>query len=106
MVKVVLEHRTRDKEGAQKLIKVIKEVRAEASKRPGFISGETLVDKDDPRHVMVISTWQKAEDWRVWDEDPVRIRMRKRIEELLTEPYTVVTMNAEVIWKEDILHVF
>jgi heme-degrading monooxygenase HmoA len=106
MIRVVLEHRTKDKESTRKLIKSIKSVRAEARKQHGFITGDTLVDADDPRHVVVISSWQRQEDWNTWDKSPIRISMLGLIEDQLSEPYTEVTMVNNVIWKEEIAHVF
>ena len=32
----------------------------------GYISSETLTDFDDPNTVMVISMWQKIENWNQW----------------------------------------
>ncbi|MDD5702046.1 MAG: antibiotic biosynthesis monooxygenase [Dehalococcoidales bacterium] len=106
MIRVVLEHRTRDKECTRQLIKGIKAVRAEARKHHGFICGDTLVNAADPCHVVVISSWQTKEDWDAWDQSAVRKSMLPLIENELSEPYTAVTMTDTVIWKEEIAHVF
>jgi heme oxygenase (mycobilin-producing) len=106
MIRVVLEHRARNAEDAKKLVEVIRETRAVAKKQPGFIQGETLVDVDDPCHVLVNSTWRNPSDWKAWDESKVRIDMKWMIEELLDEPYTASVQKADVIWQESIQHVF
>jgi heme-degrading monooxygenase HmoA len=106
MIRVVLEHRTKDEESTKKLVEGIKIVRAEARKHPGFITGDTLVNAADPCHVVVISSWQTLEDWKTWDESQIRKSMLPLIEDHLVEAYTAVTMAENVIWKEEIAHVF
>ena len=86
MVRVIVQHRAKD---AEKLIDVIRELRNEAMKQPGYITGETLVNTEDPSNVMVISTWQSAEDWKAWDTSETRAKITKRVNELLVEPYRV-----------------
>ncbi|NWO05455.1 MAG: antibiotic biosynthesis monooxygenase [Alteromonadaceae bacterium] len=34
--------------------------------QPGFISGETLVDKHDPHHRITLSNWRSEADWQRW----------------------------------------
>jgi heme oxygenase (mycobilin-producing) len=106
MIRIVLEHRTKDSADTMKLVQVIREIRAVAKQQPGFITGETLVNIEDPCHVLVISTWQKPEDWKAWDESPVRQEMRKPLLELIAEPYTVTTLSIPIVWSESIAHVF
>jgi heme oxygenase (mycobilin-producing) len=109
MIRVVLEHRTRNAEDTQKLVEVIKETRAIARKQPGFVTGETLLDADDPRHLVVISTWRRLDDWNAWNESRTRLDMRWMIEELLEEPYTTTVMSppsTDILWQERIQHVF
>jgi len=106
MIRVVIEHRAKDEEHAEYLVEAIKETRDEARKQPGFITGETLVDTEDPRHVLVISTWKSEKEWNKWDKSPIRMILRNQIEKHLEGPYTVVTLNADIIWNENIQHVF
>jgi heme oxygenase (mycobilin-producing) len=106
MIRVVLEHRTKDAENARQLVEGIRLVRAEARKKHGFINGDTLVDVDDPCHVVVLSSWQTQEDWKAWDESRIRKSMLPLIEDHLIEAYTENTMTDNVIWKEEISHVF
>ena len=106
MVRVVLEHRAKNVEDAKRLVEVIKRIRAVASKQPGFVVGETMVNIDDPCHVIVNTTWQTEEDWKAWDESKTRNEMREKLIELLAEPYTAVTLKIGIVWEEDLLHVF
>lgn len=89
MVRVIVEHRTKDKEAAERLIEVIRELRNEAMKQPGYITGETLADTEDPTSILVISTWQTPEDWDAWDTSETRRRITEQMDPLLAEPYSV-----------------
>ncbi len=106
MVKVVLIHRTKDVESSKKLVRLIKQVRTVASKQPGFILGETLVNTENPCHIIVISTWKTAEDWKAWDESSAREATKPDIQALLTEPFDTFVHPEPAVWREDLMHIF
>jgi heme-degrading monooxygenase HmoA len=33
---------------------------------PGFVSGETLVDTNDPNHRFTLANWRSEADWQRW----------------------------------------
>lgn len=33
---------------------------------PGFVSGETLVDTNDPNHRFALANWRSESDWQRW----------------------------------------
>ena len=103
MVRVILEHKAKDTE---KLIEVIREVRNEAMKQQGYITGETLVNTEDPTNVLVISTWDSLNDWRIWDSSEVRVQLKARINKLLTEPYTTRTFHYYLINHKGVRTIF
>lgn len=103
MVKAVIEHKARDTE---KLIDVIREVRNEAMKQRGYITGETLVNTEDPSNVLVISTWENLDDWKAWDTSEKRLEMKPRINELLIEPYTARTFHYYLIQQKRVRTIF
>ena len=88
MIRVIIYHKAKDPE---KLMAVIREVRNEAMKQKGYITGETLVHTEDSSKVIVITTWQSLEDWKAWDTNAKRLKLKERIDELLEEPYEVRT---------------
>jgi heme-degrading monooxygenase HmoA len=106
VIKVVLEHRTKSVENTEKLVELIKQVRAVARQQAGFVTGETLVDTEDPCHVVVISTWKRREDWRAWDVSPERAATRPQIEDLLVVPFNALILTVPIVWREDIAYVF
>ena len=68
------------------LSELLLQLRAEAMKTKGYISGETLRALDDPNKYIVISTWDTLEDWRTWEADSTRKKIQKNIDALLRTP--------------------
>ena len=48
------------------------QARKNAMSKKGYISTETLVNHDDPCEIMVVSMWQKKEDWEAYAGSPER----------------------------------
>jgi heme-degrading monooxygenase HmoA len=106
MVKVVLIHRTKDRENSKALVKLINKVRTLASKQPGFLYGETFVNTEDPCHIIVISTWKSAADWENWDKSAERTITKPEIQALLTEPFDTFIHPEPAVWREDLVNTF
>jgi heme-degrading monooxygenase HmoA len=97
MIRVVVEHHTNSKEDTDRLIDLIHELRMEAMKQPGYITGETLISAEDPRHILVISTWNKEDQWKAWDTSEKRTDLTRPVKPLLETPYTVTIFNFAAI---------
>ncbi len=67
-------------------LELLKEVRSQALKQPGYISGETLVNHYDPCQITVVSTWQTIDDWIRWQESDERSATEDRLEGLQEGP--------------------
>lgn len=106
MVKVVLVHRTKNVESSKALVRLIKKVRAVASKQPGFILGETLLNVENPCHIIVISTWKTAQDWEKWDKSAPREETTPQIQALLVAPFDVFIHQEPAVWREDLINIF
>lgn len=39
---------------------------------PGFVSGESLVDSDDPNHRFTLANWRSETDWLRWKRSDER----------------------------------
>ena len=48
------------------------QARKNAMSNKGYISTETLVNHDDPCEILVVSMWQKKEDWDAYAASPER----------------------------------
>jgi heme-degrading monooxygenase HmoA len=97
MIRVIVEHHIRSREDSDRLIELIHELRAEAMKQPGYITGETLINAEDRRNVLVISTWNKEDQWKAWDSSEKRIELTREVKSILEVPYTVSIFNFATI---------
>mgnify|MGYP001816757437 CR=1 FL=1 len=87
IVRVLIKRQVKS-ECEQDIFKLLKEMRANATKQDGYISGETLVSTDDPQAFIVISTWQSLEDWLAWRDSKMRKEIDSRIESYQREATT------------------
>lgn len=65
------------------LKKLLRELRSSATRRPGFISGRTVVDAFSPTIFLTISEWANMAAWDAWKDDPGRMEIVGRINELV-----------------------
>ena len=65
------------------LLPFLIELRSLATAQPGYISGETLRNLDDPEDYLVISTWQTVDNWRAWAANSQRKAIQEKIDNLL-----------------------
>ena len=71
----------------QEAVELLKDVRSQALKQPGYISGETLICIDPPgrNEYLVRSTWHSVEDWNNWLHSEERTILDDQIEQLSRE---------------------
>jgi heme-degrading monooxygenase HmoA len=84
-VKVLIKRKIKDgklNEASKLLIKT----RYSAMGQQGYISSETLTDCDDPNKVVVISMWQKIENWNQWKKSDLRSETEIGFESVLDGP--------------------
>ena len=87
-VKVVIERHV--KHGyEERVIALLKELRAHCLDQSGYVSGETLRESSDPNRLLVISQWQGVGDWRQWEANTDRTALDEQIGPLLQEPTTI-----------------
>ena len=53
---------------SSEILQKIDDIRITALRQRGYIGGETVVNADDDRHVLVISSWSSVNDWKTWYE--------------------------------------
>lgn len=86
-IKVIIRRKVPQGKEAQ-LLPLLLDLRSKAITQPGYISGETLRNADDPEDYVVISTWKSVEDWKDWEASKERAEIRSRIDALLKEKTT------------------
>ena len=76
-------------------------LRIDAMNQPGYISGESLFNQNDPKCILVISIWQTADDWEKWKQSEERKAHEVQFEKLLQEPaeYEVFEVVSTNLWK-------
>ncbi|MDX2481502.1 MAG: antibiotic biosynthesis monooxygenase [Desulfuromusa sp.] len=68
------------KEKAVELRPLLLQMRSLANAQSGYISGETLVNYDDPSENLVISTWKTLDDWNKWLADEKRRELQSKVD--------------------------
>ncbi len=84
-VKVILVRRV-PVEKSNELKPLLVKLRSLALAQPGYISGETLMNGDDPEEYLVISTWTSVQHWNAWFNNDERRHLQNQVDELLGRP--------------------
>lgn len=80
---IIVRHVAKEKTPA--LRPLLLEMRSLANAQSGYVSGETLVNFDDPSEYVVISTWKTLKDWNVWLEDVCRRELQAKVDRISGE---------------------
>jgi heme-degrading monooxygenase HmoA len=67
------------------LIPLLTELRDHAKVQPGYISGQTLKNLDNPEEYLVVSTWETADDWKKWLQSKERRGIQGQVDSLIGE---------------------
>ena len=82
--------------GAQgDITRLLRELRSAATRQPGFISGQTVIDPRSPTTFMTISEWFSIKAWETWENNPVRADIIGQIGALLQ------TAPRQRLWAHD-----
>ncbi len=65
------------------LSEMLIQLRSMAHRQPGYISGETLRNVDDPNEYLVISTWKGFDAWQRWLSNEERAELEGRVDALM-----------------------
>lgn len=81
-VKIIIKRRVpKDKEA--ELLPLLLQLRSTALQQPGYITGETLRNMEDPEDTLVITTWQSSETWKAWQTSSQRTEIQDKIDSAL-----------------------
>ena len=84
-VKILLERKFKEDPRLED-IKIINALRVAAMQRRGYVSGETLVDMDDHKRILVISVWINKSSWDAWLRSGERQRIEADLDKSLKQP--------------------
>lgn len=85
IAKIIIKRRFA-KENRPQILSLLNKVRSFAMNQPGYISGETLMQKDFPENMVVIATWQDMESWTAWKNSDERKTYEAMLEIYQTRP--------------------
>jgi heme-degrading monooxygenase HmoA len=100
-VKIMIERKFREDFTPEDLID-LDELRTMAMGQKGYISGETLVNLENNREVVVLSVWSSLDDWEAWATSPERGRLESELAPHLEEPTRIrpFTLGADAIMED------
>ncbi len=85
VVKVIITRRIQEGK-TREVFALLNRNRSDAMNQKGYVSGETLINHDDPQEILVISMWQGMENWLKWKENPERKANETLLERWLEGP--------------------
>ena len=72
--------------GEQESVKrLLRELRSNATRQPGFVSGQSVIDVFSPTRVMTITSWTSMAAWEAWENSLERVSITSRIAAMLQE---------------------
>ena len=97
MIKVIIGYKVRDGADIQP---ILLKLRSHALTYPGFVGAENLLSEQDISIVATVDTWEKVENWRLWEASKVRQEVLWEAEALLEEEpkVTIYRMMPTVRW--------
>jgi heme-degrading monooxygenase HmoA len=79
----ILIRRSVPEDKARDMIPLFRKMRTLANEQPGYITGETMRNIENPDEYLVISTWATSDDWKRWVESNERRQIQSQIDKLL-----------------------
>lgn len=87
-IKVLISREFR-KDKVDEAYKLLMELRSVVTLRPGYISGQTLVNADHPNKIVVVGTWSSRKQWEEWQQGQERKEFSNKVAGLLESPERV-----------------
>lgn len=82
MIKVITGYRVKSGVDIRPLLL---KLRVDAMQYPGFVAAENMVSRRDSSIFLVISTWERPENWTAWENSKLRTELLKEIEPLVED---------------------
>lgn len=87
-VKIIIDRQFKQTPRAED-IRIFNDLRIRAMGQNGYISGETLVDVEDNKKIVVLSVWTNIDDWLTWRDSSEREKLEAELSPQLEEPAKV-----------------
>ena len=97
-IEVMIKRKIMQGPQARKLVPLILQLRALATFQPGYISGKTLYNVENPEDCLVVSEWQSLELWYSWMKSEKRAEIQRKIDDITGEE-TEYSIYAPIVGK-------
>ena len=67
------------------ILEITDGIRMKALRHRGYIGGETMVNMENERELLVISSWSNLEDWKTWYSSNIWKEQEKQLAPHLAE---------------------
>jgi len=84
-IEVMIKRKVQQGPLARRLVPLILQLRTLATYQPGYISGKTLYNVENPEDCLVVSEWQSLAHWHDWMKSEKRAEIQSKIDELTGE---------------------
>ncbi|MBW1998819.1 MAG: antibiotic biosynthesis monooxygenase [Deltaproteobacteria bacterium] len=101
-IKVMIERKFKEPVTPE-ILRLIDEIRIKALRNRGYIGGETVVNLDDSREVLVISAWSNVKDWKDWYQTEHWKDLEKKLASRLEESPKIRIFMPGAIYEEEVL---
>ena len=80
---------------------VLVKLRSHAMQYPGFLSAESLVSEVDSSAVVMMSTWETIENWKIWVQSRITQDLLRQAEAFLKDKprITAYRIVSTVDWR-------
>jgi heme-degrading monooxygenase HmoA len=95
-IEVMIKRRIKQGPQARTVVPLILQLRTLATYQPGYISGRTLFNVENPEDCLVVSEWQTMEDWYEWMKNKERDAIQAKIDAETGEP-TEYSVYAHIV---------
>ena len=82
MIKVIAGHKVKKDADIQP---TLFKLRSHAMQYPGYVGAENLLGEGDTSIVVLVTTWERIDDWRVWGKSKIKEGIYRQAEALLEE---------------------
>lgn len=100
-IEVFIKRKVKAGHQAKQLVPLILKLRAMALSQPGYISGATLSNVENPEECLVISRWESIDDWNRWLSNKEREEINGKIKSL-TGKETEYNIYAPMVPRQNI----
>ncbi len=88
-IKVIIKRKFKNPD-FKEISNMLVQARTNAMNERGYISSETLKSVDDPNEIVVLSMWERREDWENFKDCDARKALESGFAEMLDSPTQAV----------------